>query len=57
MHIAENAVHAAFPLSAIKDLGGSWQWYAAVGSADGIADLGPGGPDTTLDTIGSISVG
>jgi hypothetical protein len=57
VHIAENAVHAAFPLGTVRDLGGSWRWYAAVGSAGGIADLCPGGRDTTLDTIGSISVG
>ena len=57
VHIAENAVHAAFPIGTVKDLGSSWKWYAAVGSSGGIADLCPGGPDTTLGTIGSISVG
>jgi len=57
VHVADNAVHAAFPLSTVKDLGSSWKWYAAVGSAGGMQDLCPGGPDTTLDTIGSISFG
>jgi len=57
VHIADNAVHAGFPISTVKDLGASWHWYAVVGSADGIQDLCPGGTDTTLDTIGAISVG
>jgi hypothetical protein len=57
VHIADHAVHAAFPISSVKDLGSSWRWYAVVGSADGIQDLCPGGTDTTLGTIGAISVG
>ncbi len=57
VHIVDNAVHAGFPISTVKDLGASWHWYAVVGSADGIQDLCPGGTDTTLGSIGSISVG
>jgi hypothetical protein len=57
VHIADHAVHAAFPISTVKDLGSSWHWYAVIGSATGIQDLCPGGTDTTLDTIGAISVG
>jgi hypothetical protein len=57
VHIAGNAVHAGFPISTVTDLGTSWRWYAVVGSGDGIQDLCPGGTDTTLGTIGSISVG
>jgi hypothetical protein len=56
VHIADRAVHAGFPISTVKELGSSWHWYAVVGSATGIQDLCPGGPDTTLGTIGSISV-
>jgi hypothetical protein len=56
VHIADQAVHAAFPISTIEGLGTPWRWYAVVGNADGIQDLCPGGRDTTLDTVGSISI-